>query len=57
MHPNPAFRQEDTARNLAFARERGFGTLCVNGSHGPQLSHLPFVFFSLARGVDHVVTG
>jgi len=43
MHPNPAFRQEDTARNLAFARERGFGTLCVNGSQAPQLSHVPFL--------------
>ena len=43
MHPNPAFRQEDTARNLAFARERGFGTLCINGPHGPQLSHVPFL--------------
>ena len=43
MHPNPAFRQEDTARNLAFARERGFGTLCVNGPHGPHLSHVPFL--------------
>lgn len=29
MHPNPAFRQADTARNIAFARAQGFGLLAV----------------------------
>ncbi|SLN28153.1 Protease synthase and sporulation protein PAI 2 [Pseudoruegeria aquimaris] len=43
MHPNPAFRTADAARNLAFARDRGFGTLCLNGSAGPLISHIPFV--------------
>ncbi|MBF9059441.1 FMN-binding negative transcriptional regulator [Rhodobacterales bacterium HKCCSP123] len=42
MHPNPAFRQEPRDRNLAFARHRGFGTLCVNGEAAPLLSHVPF---------------
>jgi len=42
MHPNPAFRQDPEARNLGFARERGFGTLCVNGDPSPMLSHVPF---------------
>lgn len=42
MHPNPAFRQETGDRNLELARERGFGTLAVNGSYGPMLSHVPF---------------
>jgi transcriptional regulator len=31
MHPNPAFRSDPTEVNLAFARKRGFGTLCLNG--------------------------
>lgn len=43
MHPNPAFRQTPTARNLDFARARGFGTLCVNGVAGPVLAHVPFL--------------
>ena len=43
MHPDPAYRGADTARNLAFARARGFGTLAVNGDHGPLLSHVPFL--------------
>ena len=29
--------------NLAFARQRGFGQLCVNGPEGPLISHVPFV--------------
>lgn len=43
MHPNPAFRGDPAATNLAFARRRGFGTLCLNGPAGPMLSHVPFV--------------
>ena len=43
MHPNPAFRGESAARNLAFARDRAFGMLSVNGDGGPLLSHVPFV--------------
>ena len=43
MHPNPAFRGTDTARSLAFARARGFGTLCVNGEATPLLAHVPFL--------------
>jgi transcriptional regulator len=43
MHPNPAFRGEPIAANLAFARARGFGTLCLNGSEGPMIAHVPFV--------------
>lgn len=41
MHPNPAFRQVDQARNIAFARDRGFGTLCVNADPSPLLAHIP----------------
>jgi transcriptional regulator len=43
MHPNPAFRQEPLARNLAFARARGFGILSVNGPDGPIAAHVPFL--------------
>ena len=42
MHPNPAFRQVETARNLAFAREAGFGVLTLAGDDGPLISHIPF---------------
>ena len=34
MHPNPIYRGEDRTRNLAFARETGFGTLAMNGAEG-----------------------
>ena len=42
MHPNPAFRQTPEDRNLAFARERGFGVLALAGDE-PLLSHVPFL--------------
>lgn len=43
MHPNPAFRQVAAAESLVFARERGFGTLCINGVAGPLMAHVPFL--------------
>lgn len=43
MHPNPAYRQTPEATVLAFARDRGFGTLAINGTEGPLASHIPFV--------------
>jgi transcriptional regulator len=43
MHPNPAFRQDSRARNLAFAIDRGFGTLSINGDDGPLMAHVPFL--------------
>lgn len=43
MHPNPAYRGADEARNLAFARQRGFGVLTISGDEGPLASHVPFV--------------
>ena len=43
MHPNPAFRQTPATRNLAFARDHGFGTLAINADAGPLLSHIPFL--------------
>ncbi len=43
MHPNPAFRAEDTARHIAFARERAFGVLTLSTDQAPLLSHVPFL--------------
>ena len=43
MHPNPVYHTRDDAANLAFAAERAFGVLAVNGAAGPMLSHVPFL--------------
>jgi transcriptional regulator len=43
MHTNPAFRTATRDENLAFARQRGFGILMVNGPEGPIASHIPFL--------------
>ena len=43
MHPNPIYHDADVARNLAFAREVGFGVLAANGADAPMLSHVPFL--------------
>ncbi|WP_283639210.1 FMN-binding negative transcriptional regulator [Marinovum algicola] len=57
MHPNPAFRREDAARNLAFARARGFGVLAMSGGSGaPLLSHVPFLLNAEGTEADlHLV--
>ena len=52
MHPNPAFRGEPAERNLAFLRERAFGTLALEGYDGPLLSHVPFLLSEDALSVD-----
>lgn len=43
MHTNPAFRQSPREQNLAFARDRSFGILTINGPDGPLASHIPFL--------------
>lgn len=43
MHPNPVYRSSDTEQALAFAAERGFGILTLQGPAGPLASHVPFV--------------
>ncbi len=56
MHPNPIFRQTGTARNLAFARDRAFGILSVNGAEGPLLAHVPFLLDEGGSAADlHLV--
>ena len=56
MHPNPIFHDADTALNLDFARERGFGILSMNGEATPLLSHIPFLLNDQGDSVDlHLV--
>jgi transcriptional regulator len=56
MHPNPAFRTASRETNLAFARARAFGVLCVNGEDGPLLAHAPFRLAEDGATVDlHLV--
>ena len=45
MHPNRLFRSVSYSRNLAFARERGFGVLAVGNEAGspPLVGHVPFI--------------
>jgi transcriptional regulator len=55
MHPNPVYRNGTDTDALAFARDRSFGILSVNGAEGPLAAHIPFdlgegeVFVHLAR--------
>ncbi len=43
MHPNLAFRGTPKERNIAFARERGFGVLAVSAPDAaPLMAHVPF---------------
>lgn len=56
MHPNPAFRKAERAKNIAFARQRGFGTLALNGDDGPLLAHIPFALADNGQDADlHLV--
>lgn len=57
MHPNPAFRTAERAKNLAFARDRGFGIVAVSASTGaPHMSHLPFLISDDGQTADlHLV--
>ena len=43
MHPNPVFHSKEHAKDIAFARNRGFGTLAVSTEGPPLLSHVPFL--------------
>jgi transcriptional regulator len=52
MHPNKTFRETDTARNLAFARERGFGMLTIAGGAGLLVSHVPFIISEDGKRVE-----
>lgn len=43
MHPNPVFHSQDHAKDIAFARARGFGTLALSTDGAPHLAHMPFL--------------
>ncbi|SFR36014.1 FMN-binding negative transcriptional regulator [Litoreibacter janthinus] len=56
MHPNPAFRQIPDSQNIGFARERGFGTLAINGEDGPLTAHIPFLLSKSGKQAElHLV--
>ena len=61
MHPNRVHRPATPERNLAFARERGFGVLAVadeENSEGPLLSHVPFLVADGGGAIHaHLVRG
>jgi len=52
MHTNPTFRSATDDANLAFARQRGFGILTVNGIDGPLASHIPFLLAEDGRTAE-----
>jgi len=52
MHPNPVFRKTPDDLTLGFARERGFGTLSVNGDDGPLIAHIPFALSDDSKRAD-----
>lgn len=56
MHPNPIFRGEPRDRHIGFARDRGFGQLCVNGDQVPLVCHVPFALSADGTRADlHLV--
>lgn len=56
MHPNPVYHDASADQNIAFARDRGFGVLAVNGPEAPMLSHIPFLLLEDGATVDlHLV--
>ncbi len=52
MHPNPVFHTASASENLAFARERGFGLLSINGPEAPLAAHVPFVLADDGTSAD-----
>ncbi len=56
MHPNPIFHSADHAKDIALARERGFGVLALCTTSLPLLSHVPFLLTEDGRSADlHLV--
>lgn len=41
MHPNPSFHSTDHAKDIAFVRDRAFGTLVINADPVPHVAHAP----------------
>ncbi|WP_412552722.1 FMN-binding negative transcriptional regulator [Shimia sp. MIT1388] len=57
MHPNPAFRGTAEDKNLAFAKERGFGMLAISApDDAPMVSHVPYLLSEDGKTADlHLV--
>ncbi len=56
MHPNPIYRKEPRELHIAYAQERGFGVLSVNGDPAPLVSHVPFALDAEGKTADlHLV--
>lgn len=56
MHPNPEFRQTAEELSRAYARERGFGILTLNGDLVPLIAHVPFLLGANGKTIDlHLV--
>ena len=57
MHPNTTFRKTSQDDAIAFARQRGFGIVAINGPDGePLAAHIPFTITSDALHVHaHLV--
>lgn len=56
MHPNPAFRSQDDDRDLAFLRQRSFGSLVATKDSAIHLAHVPFLLSGDGQHIDlHLV--
>ena len=56
MHPNRTFRRATNDRNIAFVRDRAFGTLAINGENGPMTSCIPALLSNDGSHLDfHLV--
>ncbi|MBO9412102.1 MULTISPECIES: FMN-binding negative transcriptional regulator [unclassified Ruegeria] len=56
MHPNPAFRSQDQALSVEFARARAFGLLALSTECAPLISHVPFLLSEDGRVAElHLV--
>ena len=51
MHPNPTFHSHDHAKDIAFVRDRAFGTLMINGDPVPMVAHVPVLLSEDGREV------
>jgi len=56
MHPNPIYHSGDHAKDIAFARDRAFGALVLNGDPTPMIGHVPFLLSADGSDADlHLV--
>ena len=51
MHPNPTFHSKDHAKDIAFVRDRAFGTLVTSADPVPHVAHVPVLLSEDGREV------